>query len=293
MIENKIIDGKKIASKIKQEIKTETVDLKSNLKITPGLAFILVGNNPSSEIYVNSKSKTCDEVGFFSVTEKLPDNVTKEEIIQLIDSFNKNEKIHGILVQLPLPVHINELEIIEAIDYKKDVDGFHPENIGRLILGDKCFLPCTPYGITELLKRSNIETRGKNTVIIGRSNIVGKPMSNILIQKQFNCTVSVCHSLTKNIEDYTLNADLIIVAIGKPNYLKSEMIKKDCVVIDVGINRIEDAMSKRGYKIVGDVDFNDCFEKCGKITPVPGGVGPMTIAMLIKNTLESAKGNIY
>jgi len=194
---------------------------------------------------------------------------------------------------LPLPKHINEFKIIEAIDFRKDVDGFHPHNVGRLVIGKECFYPCTPYGIVELLKRSNVETKGKNTVVIGRSNIVGKPVANLLLKKEINCTVTVCHSATDNIADFTRKADIIIAAIGKANYLKSDMVKEDCVIIDVGINRIPDNSKKSGYKTVGDADFYDCLGKCSKITPVPGGVGPMTIAMLMKNTLTSAKGEIH
>jgi methylenetetrahydrofolate dehydrogenase (NADP+) / methenyltetrahydrofolate cyclohydrolase len=293
MNENKIIDGKLIASQIKEEIKKEVVILKEEKNIIPGLAFILVGENPASVSYVKSKGKACEELGFHSITKTLPENVSEDEVLSLIKEYNQDKKIHGILVQLPLPKHINEEKIIEAINYKKDVDGFHPVNIGRLLIGVKGFISCTPYGIIELLKRYNIESKGKNVVVIGRSNIVGKPVANLFIQKSMNSTVTVCHSFTKDIKEYTLNADIIIAAIGKPYFIKKEMIKEGCVIIDVGINRIPDASKKSGSRLVGDVDFDDCIDKCSKITPVPGGVGLMTIAMLMKNTLDSASGKIY
>lgn len=290
---SKIIDGKLISSAIKAEIKSETEKLKSEKGITPGLAFILVGENPASKVYVKSKGKACEELGFYSVTETLSDKVSEDDLIKLIKSFNEDKAIHGILVQLPLPSHINEQKIIESIDYMKDVDGFHPQNAGRLVIGEKCFIPCTPYGITELLKRSNVDTQGKNAVIIGRSNIVGKPISSLLLRKEFNCTVTVCHSHTGDIKKFTSEADILVAAIGKANFVTKDFIKDGCVIIDVGINRVEDSSTKTGYKITGDVDYDDCFEKCGMITPVPGGVGPMTIAMLMKNTLESANGSVY
>lgn len=290
---DKIIDGKLISSKVKSEIKEEVQKLVQSGKRPPGLAFILVGEDPASKVYVKNKGKACSEIGFYSVTEKLPDSISEEELINLIHAFNNDEKIDGILVQLPLPKNINEQRVIENINYKKDVDGFHPENTGRLVSGIKSFIPCTPYGITELLKRYNIETSGKNVTVIGRSNIVGKPIANLLIQKEYNATVSVCHSKTKDLKNYTLNADIIIAAIGSPDFLKGDMIKEDVVIIDVGINRVESLSSPNGYKITGDVDFESCLEKCKMITPVPGGVGPMTIAMLMKNTLDSYKKIIY
>lgn len=290
-MDNKIIDGKLIASQITEEIKAEL----EKVKITPGLALILVGNNPASEIYVKMKSKKCAELGYYSVIERKPDDISEIELFELINNFNKDERIHGILIQLPLPKHINEMRILEAVDYKKDVDGFHPINAGRLMIGEKCFLPCTPSGIHELLIRYNVQTSGKNAVVLGRSNIVGKPIANILLQKAkgANCTVTVCHSSTQNISEYTRNADIIIAAIGKPEFLKGNMIKEGAVIIDVGINRVEDATAPKGYKVVGDVDYDDCYPKASKITPVPGGVGPMTIAMLMKNTLDSALKRFY
>lgn len=292
-IDTKIIDGKLISSLIKSEVKSETEKLKSETGVTPGLAFIIAGDDPASNVYVRSKGKACEELGFYSVTELLPENISENSLLDLIHKFNKDEKIHGILTQLPLPAHINTQNVIESINYKKDVDGFHPVNAGRLVIGEKCFIPCTPYGIIELLKRSNVETEGKNAVIIGRSNIVGKPVANLLMRTEFNSTVTVCHSRTKDIKSITSKADILIAAIGKSEFVKKDFIKEGCVIIDVGINRVEDRNSKKGYKITGDVDFKDCYDKCAKITPVPGGVGPMTIAMLMKNTLDSARGSVY
>jgi methylenetetrahydrofolate dehydrogenase (NADP+)/methenyltetrahydrofolate cyclohydrolase len=292
MPEDKIIDGKIISALVKEEIKKEAEDLK--LKgVIPGLAFILVGDNHASTMYVNSKEKTCKELGFYSIIERLPVDTTESTILELIDNFNTDKLIHGILVQLPVPKHIKEQKILEAIDYRKDVDGFHPQNIGRLVAGIKSFIPCTPYGIVEMLKRKGIETKGKNLVVIGRSNIVGKPVANLFMNKSLNATVTICHSFTKDIKEFTSKADIIIAAIGKANFLKADMIKEGAVIIDVGINKIEDMSKKSGFRTVGDVDFDDCFEKCSYITPVPGGVGLMTIAMLMKNTLESAQAKIY
>jgi methylenetetrahydrofolate dehydrogenase (NADP+)/methenyltetrahydrofolate cyclohydrolase len=291
--EEKIIDGKKISAEIKSEIKAETALLLKEKGIKPGLAFILVGEDPASKVYVRSKGRACDELGFHSVTETLSSDVTENELLGYIDRFNNDEQIHGILVQLPLPKHINEQNVIESINYKKDVDGFHPQNAGRLMTGAKCFISCTPYGIIELLKRSGVETKGKDVTIIGRSNIVGKPVANLMLRKDINSTVTVCHSATKDIKEKILKADIVIAAIGRANFVTADMIKEGCVIIDVGINRIDDPASKTGSRLVGDVDFNECVKKCSKITPVPGGVGPMTIAMLMRNTLDSAKGSIY
>jgi len=290
---DKIIDGKLISSKIKDEVKEETKKLLFEQNIIPGLAFIIVGDNPASKVYVKSKGKACEEIGFHSVTKTLPESTSEIELLKIINGFNSDNNIHGILVQLPLPKHINEQNIIEAIDYKKDVDGFHPQNVGRLSIGQSCFIPCTPYGIIQLIKRSNVETNGKNVVIIGRSNIVGKPMASLFLRKDINSTVTVCHSATNDIKSFTLNADIIIAAIGKPDFVKGDMIKEGAVIIDVGINRVEDKNSAKGYKLTGDVDFNSCIEKVSGITPVPGGVGPMTIAMLMRNTLDSASKIIY
>lgn len=289
--DKKIIDGKKISEDIIEEVRREV----STSGIQPGIALILVGNNPASEIYVRNKGKTCESLGFYSITETRPESCSEEELLALIDKFNNDVKIHGILVQLPLPKHINEIKVIEAVNYKKDVDGFHPINAGRLMIGEKCFIPCTPAGIMELIKRYNIETSGKNIVVIGRSNIVGKPIGNLLLQKNKNAngTVTFCHSYTKDIASHTINADIIIAAIGKALFLKANMIKEGCVIIDVGINKIPDASKKSGLRTVGDVDFNECYPKVSMITPVPKGVGPMTIAMLMKNTLDSATNKIY
>jgi len=287
-----IIDGKKISQQILDEIKLETEKLKREHNITPGLAFLIVGENPASLSYVNSKGKACDEMGFFSLTEKLLSVTTESQLLRLIERLNHSEKIHGILVQLPLPKQISESRIIEAIDFRKDVDGFHPVNIGKLVAGEKCFLPCTPAGIYELLVRSGIETSGKHVVVIGRSNIVGKPIANILLQKHSgNSVVTIVHTGAKDISYFTKQADILIAAIGKPKFVTKEMVKENAVIIDVGINRIEDSTTKTGYKIVGDVDFENVKNVANAITPVPGGVGPMTIAMLMKNTLEAAKGN--
>lgn len=291
MEDNKIIDGKAISKKILSELKEKL----AQRKIKPGLVLILVGNNPSSEIYVKMKGRACEELGYYSVTDKFPDNMSEIELLDKIQKYNSDEKIHGILVQLPLPEHINELKILESVNYKKDVDGFNPVNSGRLVIGEKCFVPCTPAGIIELLLRSGVKIKGKNAVIIGRSNIVGKPVSILLMQKNknTNATVTVCHSATKNISEHTKKADIIVAAMGKANFLKPEMIQEGCVIIDVGINRIEDKSAKNGYRIVGDVDYAGCYPKVSKITPVPGGVGPMTIAMLMYNTYLSSAGEIY
>jgi methylenetetrahydrofolate dehydrogenase (NADP+) / methenyltetrahydrofolate cyclohydrolase len=287
----KIIDGKLIAETITSEIKQEL----NRRSVKPGLALILVGNNPASEIYVKMKSRKCTELGYHSVINKQPESISEDELLELISNYNSDPEIHGILIQLPLPKHINELKVLEAVNFKKDVDGLHPFNSGRLMIGEKCYLPCTPAGIQELLKRYDVNTSGRNLVVLGRSNIVGKPIANMLLQKNknANATVTICHSATANITEHTKRADIIIAAIGQPEYLKQNMIKEGAVIIDVGINRIESPDSKKGYVIVGDVDFKGCYPKASLITPVPGGVGPMTIAMLMKNTLDSALGRIY
>lgn len=290
---NKIIDGKSISVSIKEEVKSETQKLLFEKNIIPGLAFIIVGDNPASKVYVKNKGRACEEIGFHSVTTNLPESTSESELLDLISEFNSDKNIHGILVQLPLPKHINESKIIEAIDFKKDVDGFHPQNVGRLSIGQSCFIPCTPFGIVELIKRSNIQTSGKNVVVIGRSNIVGKPMASLFLRKDLNATVTVCHSATKDIKQFSTEADILIAAIGKPEFVTDDMIKQDAVIIDVGINRVDDANSPKGSRLTGDVDFNSCFEKVLKITPVPGGVGPMTIAMLMRNTLDSASQKIF
>jgi methylenetetrahydrofolate dehydrogenase (NADP+)/methenyltetrahydrofolate cyclohydrolase len=285
-----ILDGKKISQQILDEVKSETEQLKRERNTTPGLAFIIVGENPASLSYVKSKGKACDEMGFFSVTEKLSAETTEAQLLHLIEQFNNAKNIHGILVQLPLPKHISESKIIEALDYRKDVDGFHPNNVGKLVAGQKCFLPCTPAGIYELLVRSNIETSGKHVVVVGRSNIVGKPIANILLQKHSgNSIVTIVHTAAKDISYFTKQADILIAAIGKLNFITKEMVKENAVVIDVGINRIAEATIKSGTRIVGDVDFENVKNVASAITPVPGGVGPMTIAMLMKNTVRAAQ----
>lgn len=283
-----IIDGKSIAQSIREEIKIKTEALKTK-GITPCLAVILVGSNPASVSYVTGKQKALAEVGMNDRSVRLPESTTEQELISLIQELNADKSVHGILVQLPLPQHIDEEKIILAIDPAKDVDGFHPVNIGNLVIGKKSFLPCTPHGIIVLLKRMNIETDGKSAVVIGRSNIVGKPAALLLARKDINATVTICHSGTKNIADITRRADILIAAAGRANIVTADMVKEGAAVIDVGINRIPDASKKSGFRLAGDVDFENVKEKAAFITPVPGGVGPMTIAMLTANTLEAAE----
>jgi methylenetetrahydrofolate dehydrogenase (NADP+)/methenyltetrahydrofolate cyclohydrolase len=291
----KIIDGKRIAEDIKREVKLETERLKSERGITPGLAFILVGENPASHVYVKMKGKACEELGFYSVTRELAERTPEEALLELIDGFNRDSRVHGILVQLPLPAHIKEERVLMAIDYRKDVDGFHPVNVGRLVAGQPCLRPCTPLGIQQLLVRSGNDPSGKHVVVVGRSNIVGKPVANILVQKQkgANAVVTVVHTGAGVIGRFTREGDILIVAMGKPECVTGDMIKAGAVVIDVGINRIEDASAKNGYRIVGDVHFESASKIAAAITPVPGGVGPMTIAMLMNNTLDAAVGKIH
>ncbi len=284
-----ILDGKKTADQIKSEIKEQVVLLVEKGKKVPGLVTILVGENPASEVYVKSKGKSCIALGMYSRTEKLPSTITENDLLELIHAYNLDSKIHGILVQLPLPKHINENRVISAIDPKKDVDGFHPYNVGNLVIGNDTLLPCTPAGVQELLKRYEIETSGKHVVVVGRSNIVGKPIANIMVQKkQFaNSIVTICHSAAPDLKQFTLQADILIAAIGVSNFITSDMVKEGAVVIDVGINRVEDSNEVKGYKLTGDVDFEGVAPKASFITPVPGGVGPMTIAMLMSNTLKA------
>jgi methylenetetrahydrofolate dehydrogenase (NADP+)/methenyltetrahydrofolate cyclohydrolase len=286
-----IIDGKKIADDIKREVKEETARLKETKGIIPGLAFILVGENPASQSYVRSKGKACEEVGFNSITERLPETTSEQTLLEMIHRFNTDSKIHGLLVQLPLPKHINEQRVIEAIDPNKDVDGFHPINIGKLVIGLDTFKPCTPAGIQELLIRSGNNPSGKHVVIVGRSNIVGKPIANILFQKQAgaNAVVTIAHTGASDLTQFTKQADILIAAIGKPEMITGAMLKDGVVVIDVGINRVEDSSAKKGYRIVGDVHFESASKIAKAITPVPGGVGLMTVAMLLKNTLKAAQ----
>ncbi len=283
-----IIDGKQVAADIRAEVAQKVAKLKENGK-TACLAVILVGENPASVSYVTGKQKALAEVGMKDRSVHLPENTTEQELLNLIDELNKDETVHGILVQLPLPKHINEDNVIMAISPEKDVDGFHPVNVGNMMIGRPGFLPCTPHGIIMLLKKAGIETSGKHAVVIGRSNIVGKPVSVLLARKDVNCTVTLCHTGTKNLSEITKQADIIVVASGHPHTLTGDMIKAGAAVIDVGVNRIPDSSKKSGFRLVGDCDFDDLKEKASFITPVPGGVGPMTIAMLMVNTLESAE----
>lgn len=284
-----LIDGKKISALVREELRNEIDKLKSAGEKVPGLVTILVGTNPASEIYVSSKGKACVEIGMLSKAEKLDESISESDLLAIVESYNKNPDYHGILVQLPLPKHINEDKVIEAISPKKDVDGFHPISVGNLVIGKDTFLSCTPAGIQELLTRYKIETKGKHVVVLGRSNIVGKPIANILLQKKENANsiVTVCHSATKDISHFTKQADILIAAIGRVGFVKADMVKDGVVVIDVGINRVEDNTRKKGYRVVGDVDFENVAPKSSFITPVPGGVGPMTIAMLLKNTYKA------
>ncbi len=286
-----LLDGKTLSATIKDEVRAETALLRERQGIVPGLAFLLVGDNAASRSYVSSKEKACDYCGFHSTTVELPAEATQDEVLSRIGAWNIDPDIHGILVQLPLPPHIDEARVIEAIAPRKDVDGFHPVNVGKLSLGQDCFAPCTPAGIQQMLLRAGVETAGKHVVVVGRSNIVGKPVANMLVQKAAgaNAIVTIAHSAAPDIARYTREADILIVAIGKARYITADMVKDGAVVIDVGINRIEDATAPKGSRLVGDVDFDAVKDKCAAITPVPGGVGPMTIAMLMRNTLLSAR----
>ncbi len=286
-----IIDGKQIAQDVRNEVKQKVSELKQK-GIVPCLAVILVGENPASVSYVTGKQKALAEVGMKDKSMHLPESTTQEELLKIIKELNEDSTVHGILVQLPLPKHINEEKILLAIDPEKDVDGFHPVNVGNLVIGKKAFLPCTPHGIIVLLQKMKIETSGKHAVVIGRSNIVGKPVAILLARKETNCTVTICHTGTKNLSEFTKNADIIIAASGHPNTVTADMVKEGAVVIDVGVNRIPDSTKKSGFRLTGDVDFDSIKEKASFITPVPGGVGPMTIAMLMKNTLEAAENRI-
>ncbi|HUN65725.1 MAG TPA: bifunctional 5,10-methylenetetrahydrofolate dehydrogenase/5,10-methenyltetrahydrofolate cyclohydrolase [Bacteroidota bacterium] len=290
-----LIDGKRMAAEILGEVKSAADRLRAGKEIVPGLAFILVGDHPASESYVKMKGRTCTELGWYSVTSRLPETITQGELLQQIHRYNMDSRIHGILVQLPLPRHIDEAAVIDAVDYRKDVDGFHPVNAGRLLAGAPCFRPCTPLGVQEMLLRSGNDPSGRHVVIVGRSNIVGKPLANMLFQKQpgANAVVTIAHTGAADLRRYTRDADILIAAIGRPGFLTGEMMKPGAVVIDVGINRVPDAASKGGYRIAGDVDFPSAAEVASAISPVPGGVGPMTIAMLMSNTLAAASGRIY
>ncbi len=286
----KIISGTETAKQIREELKTEVAELKEKHGVVPGLVTILVGEDPASVSYVTAKNKTAHNLGIHSEQVNKPADISEEELLALIDQYNKDPKIHGILVQLPLPKHINEARVLYAIDPDKDVDGFHPVNVGKMMLGEPCFLPCTPHGILELLVRAGVETSGAEVVVIGRSNIVGKPIANLMLQKRpaGNATVTLCHTRTKDLAFHTKRADIIIAAVGVPKMVTADMVKEGVVIIDVGVNRIGKTESGKAI-LAGDVDFEAVKEKAAAITPVPGGVGPMTITMLMKNTVQAAK----
>ncbi len=286
----KIIDGNKVAEDMRAELK-EDVSMLKKKGIVPGLGVILVGQDPASQSYVTAKERACEELGIYSDDNRLPAETSQEDLMAVVEKMNRDPKINGILVQLPLPKGLNEAEVLLAIDPDKDVDGFHPMNVGKMVVGEEAFLPCTPHGVIQLLIRNGVKIESAHVVIVGRSNIVGKPLANMLIQKNAkgNATVTVCHTRTKDIVKHTRQADIIIAAAGKPNTITADMVKEGVVVIDVGVNRVEDATKKKGYRLVGDVDFEAVKEKASLITPVPGGVGPMTITMLLYNTVESAK----
>lgn len=290
-----IIDGKETAMEIKQEIAKEVKRMMAAGEKQPHLAAILVGHDGGSETYVANKVKACDECGFKSTLIRFEDDITEDELLQAIDKLNHNDDVDGFIVQLPLPRHIDEQKVIEAIDYKKDVDGFHPINVGRMSIGLPCFRSATPQGILALLERYGIETSGKHCVVLGRSNIVGKPVAQMLLQKDHpgNCTVTVCHSATEDLPRQCRRADILIAAIGQPHFVKADMVKKGAVVIDVGTTRLPSTQTKSGFKLYGDVDFDEVAPLCSFITPVPGGVGPMTICALMKNTLLAAQHKIY
>ena len=287
-----LIDGKKIAAQVKEELAEEVAHIKEAGQKLPHLVAVLVGNDPASETYVASKVKTCQQIGFKSTELRYGSEMTEEQLLEVVDKLNKDEDVDGYIIQLPLPAHISEEKVLQAIDPKKDVDGFHPYNLGRMLTGLPTFLPATPAGIVELLRRYNIPTRGKHCVVVGRSNIVGSPMSVLMSRKEefADCTVTLCHSRTQHIEEFTSKADILIVALGKPKFITAEMVKEGAVVIDVGIHRIPSDKTKSGFRLVGDVDFDSVAPKCSYITPVPGGVGPMTIASLMLNTMKAYKG---
>jgi methylenetetrahydrofolate dehydrogenase (NADP+)/methenyltetrahydrofolate cyclohydrolase len=288
-----ILDGKKTSNDIKDEIALDVIEIKKNGGKIPHLAAIIVGNDGASQTYVSSKVKACEKVGFNSTLVELPDNITEEQLLDEIDQLNNDDDIDGFIVQLPLPKHIDEQKVLMLVNPDKDVDGFHPTNVGRMTLDLPCYLPATPFGIMELLERYEVETSGKNVVVIGRSHIVGRPMSILMSQKRKagNATVTLVHSRTQNLAEFTKKADIIVAAIGIPEFLKANMVTEGVTIIDVGITRVDDATKKRGYRLAGDVDFENVSKKASYITPVPGGVGPMTIAMLLKNTLLASKRN--
>ena len=287
----KIINGKEISATIRSEIKEATERLVAESGVRPGLAVIIVGEDPASQVYVRNKKRACDEVGFYSESYELPESTTQDELNALVDRLNKDGKIHGILCQLPLPKHLDENEVIMRIDPKKDVDAFHPENVGKIMIGDYSFLPCTPAGVMALLERSGIDVCGKECVVVGRSNIVGKPMAMMLLHE--NGTVEICHSKTPNLAEETRTADILVAAVGRPKFVTADMVKEGAVIVDVGTTRVPDATRKTGFRLCGDVDFENVEKKCSFITPVPGGVGPMTICSLMKNTLAAGKKEYY
>lgn len=288
-----IIDGKKISKEIREEIAKEVAKMRAEGLKAPHLAAVLVGHDGGSESYVANKIKACEEVGFISSLYRFETNITEEQLLDVVHQLNTDPDVDGFIVQLPLPKHISEEKITEAIDPKKDVDGFHPQNVGRMTIGSPAFVSATPQGIMELVKRYGIETKGKHVVVIGRSNIVGRPMNILMSQKGIDATVTVCHSRTSNLKEIALQADIIVAAIGIPGFVKEEMVKNGAVVIDVGTTRVADETAKNGWRLKGDVDFDAVAPKCSFITPVPGGVGPMTITSLMMNTLKSAKKEIY
>jgi methylenetetrahydrofolate dehydrogenase (NADP+)/methenyltetrahydrofolate cyclohydrolase len=287
----KIIDGKAIAEEMRADLMREIADLKAK-GVTPGLTVVLVGEDPASQVYVRMKGKACEEAGIKSETITLPADTSEAELLSIVERLNNDETVHGILVQLPLPKQINEQQVLRAIRVEKDVDGFHPENVGKVTLGDPSgFRPCTPYGVQQMLLRTGVKVQGAHVVIVGRSNLVGRPMASLLLHKGEggNATVTVCHSRTKNLPDVARQADILIAAIGVPQFVKGDWIKPGAVVIDVGTSRVDDASAKKGYRLVGDVEFEAAKEVASAITPVPGGVGPMTITMLLYNTVQAAR----
>ncbi len=286
----KIISGTEVAKAIREELKTEVAELKEKHNVVPGLVTILVGEDPASQSYVSAKNKTAHALGIHSEQVTLPADTSEQDLLAIVEKYNKDKNIHGILVQLPLPKHINETNVLYAIDPAKDVDGFHPVNVGKMVVGEECFLPCTPHGILELLTRSGVETSGAEVVVIGRSNIVGKPIANLMLQKRKggNATVTLCHTRTKDMAAHCKRADIIIAAVGVPKMVTADMVKDGVVIIDVGVNRIGKTAEGKAI-LAGDVDFDAVKEKASYITPVPGGVGPMTITMLMKNTVQAAR----
>ena len=285
----KVIDGKALAASLRAEIAKGVDELKTAKGVTPGLAVILVGDNPASVSYVTAKEKACREAGMASREIRLPAETSEADLLALVRELNSDATVHGILVQLPLPKHIGEKSVIDSIAPEKDVDGFTPVNVGRMMIGEECFLPCTPHGIVKLIEFSGMDIAGKHAVVIGRSNIVGKPVAALLSRKETNATVTLCHTGTRDLAHFTRQADIVVVAAGRAGTLTGDMLKPGATVIDVGVNRIEDAARPRGYRLVGDADFDSCAAVAGAITPVPGGVGPMTITMLLWNTLEAAR----